>query len=170
MSARDMSSANTPRAAADAQPFIRRGFAADAMTVAHIRDDFGRWLRCGAGLDDTLAHDVILAVNEALANAAEFAYTQGGAGTVDIEAVLDLTRSTLTVTVSDHGRWRESDPLQRRRSRGRGIPLMRILADSVVIDTTGAGTRVRLRFNEIATRGRDWGVPNRSTVMLPIIS
>lgn len=140
------------------------------MTVAHIRDDFGRWLRCGAGLDDTLVHDVILAVNEALANAAEFAYTEGGAGTVDIEAVRDVTRRTLTVTVSDHGLWRESDPRRRRHSRGRGIPLMRILADSLIIDTTGPGTRVRLRFNDIATQGRCWGVPNRATVMIPIIS
>ncbi len=140
------------------------------MTVAQIRDEFGQWLRCGVGLDDTVAHDVVLAVNEALANAAEFAYIQGVAGTVDIEAVRDVTRGTLTVTVSDRGRWREPDPLRRRRSRGRGIPLMRILADSVIIDATGPGTRVRLRFADIATRCRDWGVPNRSTFMLPIIS
>ena len=140
------------------------------MNVAQIRDEFGQWLRCGAGVDDTVADDVILAVNEALANAAEFAYIQGAAGTVDIEAIRDVIRGTLTVTVSDRGRWRESDPLQRRRSRGRGIPLMRILADSVIIDTTGPGTRVRLCFADIAPRVRDWGVPNRPTVMLPIIS
>lgn len=165
-----MSSANAPRAEADGQRFIRRGFAADAMAVAHIRDEFGRWLRCVAGLGDTVAHDVILAVNEALANAAEFAYKQGVAGTVDIEAVRDVTRNTLSVTVSDRGRWRQSDPMQPRRSRGRGIPLMRILADSVIIDTTGPGTRVRLRFDDVASRCRDWGVPNRSAQMLPIIS
>lgn len=165
-----MSSANAPRAEADGQRFISRGFAADALTVAHIREEFGQWLRCGAGVDDTLAHDVILAVNEALANAAEFAYPRGGPGTADLEAVRDVIRGTLTVTVSDRGLWRESNPLPGRRSRGRGIPLMRILADSLSIDTTGPGTRVRLLFNDIVTRVRDGGAPNRPTVMLPIIN
>lgn len=80
---------------------------------------------------------MLLAVNEALANTAEFAYVDGSDGTVDVVAVQDPRRNALTVIVSDRGRWRETNPLNGQRRRGRGIPLMRTLADSVVIDTSG---------------------------------
>lgn len=99
-------------------------------------------------MDETQLCDVILAVNEALANAAEFAYVDGGEGTVDLEAFHDPVRRTLTATISDRGRWRETNPLTRQRCRGRGIPLMRTLADSVIIDTSGLGTSVCLRFDD----------------------
>ena len=129
--------------------FCGNDAAADASTVGILRDEFSRWLRRGSGgMDETRLCDVVLAVNEALANAAEFAYVDGGAGTVDLEAVRDLGRRTITVTVSDLGHWRESNPLHRQLSRGRGIPLMRTLADSVIIDTSGLGTSVCLRFDE----------------------
>jgi anti-sigma regulatory factor (Ser/Thr protein kinase) len=45
----------------------------------------------------------------------------------------------------------------RERSRGRGIPLMRTLADSVIIDTSGLGINVCLRFDDVRT-GRRPGV------------
>lgn len=124
---------------------------AEPACVAWIRDDFARWLRRGNGLDETRLCDVVLAVNEALANTAEFAYVDGGGGTVDLEAIRDPARRTLTVTVSDRGRWRETNPLNRQRTRGRGIPLMRALADSVIIDTSGLGTRVCMRFDDLRT-------------------
>lgn len=105
-------------------------------------------------MDETRLCDIVLAVNEALANAAEFAYAGGAAGTVDLEAVRDPRRRTLTVTVSDQGHWRETNPLHRQRSRGRGIPLMRTLADSVIIDTSGLGTSVCLRFDDAVVGSR----------------
>ena len=129
--------------------FTRSDAAAEAACVAWIRDDFARWLRRWTGLSETRLCDVVLAVNEALANTAEFAYVDGGEGTVDFEAVRDPGRRTLTVTVSDRGRWRETNPLNRQRRRGRGIPLMRTLADSVIIDTSGLGTSVCMRFDDI---------------------
>ena len=92
---------------------------------------------------------MVLAVNEALANAAEFAYVEGGDGTVDLAAARDVARRSLTVTVSDRGHWRETNPLNRQRCRGRGIPLMRTLADSVIIDTSGLGTSVCMRFDNV---------------------
>ena len=143
-----MSAAYFPCPDADDR-FSRNDAAADAACVAWIRDDFARWLRRGTGLDETRLCDVILAVNEALANTAEFAYVDGGEGTVDLEAVRDPGRRTLTVTVSDRGHWRETNPLNRQRCRGRGIPLMRTLADSVIIDTSGLGTSVCMRFDDI---------------------
>jgi serine/threonine-protein kinase RsbW len=138
----------------DADRFARRGATADADNVAHLRNEFARWLRRTTGMDETRLCDTVLAVNEALANAAEFAYLDGGAGTLDFDAVLDPARCTVTVTVTDHGRWREINPLSRLRSRGRGIPLMRALADSVIIDTSGPGTSVCLKFDDRGVAGR----------------
>lgn len=135
-------------AAAEPTRFSRRQVAADGQTAAQLRDEFGGWLRRSTDLGEVGLCDVVLAVNEALANAAEFAYPQNpGAGTVDLEAVLDGT--TLAVTIADHGTWRPSDPAGRQRCRGRGIPLMRSLADDLVIATSAVGTTVCLRFDDV---------------------
>lgn len=138
----------------DDDRFSCNGVDADARTVALLREELSRWLRRGVGMDETRLCDVVLAVNEALANAAEFAYVEGAVGTVDLEAVRDIGRRTLTVTISDQGRWCETNPLHRQRSRGRGIPLMRTLADSVIIDTSGLGTSVCLRFDDAVVGNR----------------
>lgn len=130
--------------------------AADGTTAGRVREDFARWLRRSVDLDETRLCDVLLAVNEALANVAEFAYlNQDRAGTFDVEAVLDPRRSALTVTVSDRGRWRHTEAAGRLRSRGRGIPLMRALADGFVIDSSPLGTSVCLRFDNAAALRTD---------------
>lgn len=99
---------------------------------------------------------MVLAVHEALANAAEFAYRRDRrAGTVDLEATVG--DGTLTVTVVDHGHWRSASRTPRRRCRGRGIPLMRLLADGVDIDATPSGTSVRLRFDDAHAARSDEG-------------
>ena len=133
----------------DDDRFLCNDVSADPSTVSRIREEFARWLRRGHLMDESKLCDAVLAVNEALANAAEFAYVDGGAGTVDVEAVRDVGRGTLTVTVCDQGHWRETHSLRRERSRGRGIPLMRTLADSVIIDTSVLGTHVCLRFDDV---------------------
>ena len=47
---------------------------ADARTVARLRHELSQWLRAHFALDPVRLNDVLLAVNEALTNAAEFAY------------------------------------------------------------------------------------------------
>ena len=148
---------SSPRPASD-ERFACNGTAADAVSVARARDEFSRWLRRGNGLDEIKLCDVILAVNEALANSAEFAYLDGTEGTVDLEAVHDPARRTLTVTVCDRGRWRDTNPFNRERCRGRGIALMRSLADSVIIDTSALGTSVCMRFDDPAVLPAEVGV------------
>jgi anti-sigma regulatory factor (Ser/Thr protein kinase) len=116
--------------------------------VARVREELALWLRRCSDLGKTRLCDVVLAVNEALANAAEFAYRQDRRpGLLDLEAV--ILDGVLTVNVADHGRWRSTNPAQQQPSRGRGIPLMCTLADSVAIDASPSGTSVRLRFDHI---------------------
>jgi serine/threonine-protein kinase RsbW len=144
-----MNSAFCPCLDADDDRFAFNGAPATPTAAAWIRDEFARWLRRSTDLDETRLCDVLLAVNETLANTAEFAYVDGSYGTVDVEAVQDPRRNALTVIVSDRGHWRETNPFNRQRRRGRGIPLMRTLADSVVIDTSGLGTSVAMRFDNV---------------------
>jgi len=58
--------------------FVRTGVVADADGAASVRREFSDWLRRSFTLDTTKASDVVLAVNEAMANAAEFAYVTAG--------------------------------------------------------------------------------------------
>ena len=55
--------------------------------------------------------------------------------------MLDRSDGAIVVTVSDHGRWRDPRP----SSRGRGLPLMRALMESVEVDPGAHGTTVTLR-------------------------
>ena len=134
----------------DGDRFADNGVAADARNAGRVRDEIAGWLRARVDFDDVRFSDVVLAVNEALANAAEFAYLQQrGMGTIDVEAVQDRAAHTLTVTITDQGCWREPDPAKTSRARGRGIPLMRALADDVTIDSSALGTTVCLRFDNV---------------------
>lgn len=140
----------TPPTHDAAARFVRRGLSADGPTAAAVREEFTAWLRRYVGPDETRLCDVVLAVNEALANSAEFAYSDGVEGTCDLDAVYaGGVGGVLTVTVCDRGRWREPDLNHRQRRRGWGIPLMRRLADRVVIDTSTLGTSVCMRFEQI---------------------
>ena len=124
---------------------------ADPVSASLIRREFSDWLRRFFTLDATTSSDVVLAVNEAMANAAEFAYvavTQPG--TMHVQADYDGGAATLTVTVTDQGAWRSGDHAPKRLSRGRGIPLMHALADRATVDSSPTGTRVCLEWRRVA--------------------
>lgn len=131
--------------------FANTNVLADAASAAQMRQDFSMWLRRHFTLDPTKASDVLLAVNEALANAAEFAYSAvDQPGAMHLLADYDRGSAVLTVTVSDEGAWRIAGSEHKSISRGRGIPLMRALADRATIDSTASGTRVCLEWNHVA--------------------
>lgn len=131
--------------------FERMDVTADAHNAAAIRREFSDWLGQYFTLDPTQASDVVLAVNEAMANAAEYAYLAAERpGTMHVRALYDDSASTLSVTVTDEGAWRSSDPANSGPKRGRGIPLMHALADQATVDSSQAGTRVRLEWNHVA--------------------
>jgi len=135
----------------DSDGFLRAGAIADAHTVARLRAELEQWLRSRFALDSLRLNDLVLAVNEALANVAEFAYrTAGQAGTVDVQAQYDQVGATLVITVADQGTWRDSTEREPKRTRGRGIPLMEALSDEVTIDATDHGTTVSMRFGNVS--------------------
>ncbi|MCB0932507.1 MAG: ATP-binding protein [Mycobacterium sp.] len=141
----------------EAVRFARNGLVADGSTAASIREELVGWIRRHLDLSETRTCDVLLAVNEALANAAEFAYldldpADDAFGTVDLDVAHDPRRSALMVTVADHGRWRQPDERYSKLSRGRGIPLMHVLADAAIIDVSLSGTTVRLRFDGVCPK------------------
>jgi serine/threonine-protein kinase RsbW len=67
-----------------------------------------------------------------------------------VRALYDGSAATLTVTVTDEGVWRHTDPASAGPRRGRGIPLMHALADRATVDSSPAGTRVCLEWNQVA--------------------
>lgn len=146
-----MSASPSTSRLANAGRFERNGIPADAQSAARIREEFAGWLQEFFDLDAVRRSDLILALNEALANAAEFAYLAAGRpGTMDIQA--RHQDSLLTVVVADHGLWRIPDPSTTRATRGRGIPLMRALSDRASIDHSADGTTVRLEWDDIVRR------------------
>ena len=133
------------------EQFARIDAVADPASAAQIRREFSEWLGRHFMLDATKASDVVLAVNEAMANAAEFAYVMvEQPGAMHVLASYDGTAATLTVTVTDEGAWRSADPATTDLRRGRGIPLMQALADHATVDSSAAGTRVCLEWNRVA--------------------
>lgn len=133
-----------------AERFERRGLDADARVVAQTRQEFTLWLRRFFALNPIQCSDLVLAINEALANAAEFAYLLADRpGTIDLLATYHPAEQKLRVDISDQGTWRtrRTDPAP--RTRGRGIPLMEALSDQATIETSAGGTLVRLEWNGI---------------------
>jgi anti-sigma regulatory factor (Ser/Thr protein kinase) len=134
--------------------FVRPDIVADAPSAARTRVEFGGWLRSHFTLGDDRYNDLLLAVYEALANAAEYAYVDAAApGTVGLTAAYAPDSDTLIVTVVDQGSWRTPTGDRTGNLRGRGIPLMHALADEATIEGTPTGTEVTLQWFAL-TNGR----------------
>jgi serine/threonine-protein kinase RsbW len=133
--------------------FTRTGIVADAQHAAKTRAEFGQWLAQHLRLDAIRLSDLLLATYEALANAAEYAYLGSpDSGTMDLVGQYDPRLDRLVVTVDDRGIWYQRVPSTDEvasRLRGRGLPLMRVLADEATICSTGAGTQVRLAWDRV---------------------
>ncbi len=120
---------------------------AEPSALALVRQALRR-LGSAVGLSEDRAFALQVAVGEAMNNVVEHAYGAAG-GTVCVHA--RRQGGAVLVDVEDHGRWRPERPEE--RERGRGIRLMRELADSVEIQTTPSGTTVRLTIAIAAATG-----------------
>ena len=120
--------------------FVHRSWPADPEQLAVIRRELGGWL-APLALTEVETADVVLAVDEAAANAVRHAYGPDEAGVVEL--TLWTEAETLCIEVVDHGSWRP--PVDRPREGGRGIPLMSHMSESVLIHFDDRGSRVLLR-------------------------
>jgi anti-sigma regulatory factor (Ser/Thr protein kinase) len=133
--------------------FVHRSWPADPAQLSVIRRELAGWLAPLALGDDETA-DVVLAVDEAAANAVRHAYGPGGSGVVEL--TLWTEPGTLCVEVVDHGSWRPPlapPPSGSAADSGRGIPLMTSMADAVLIHYDARGSRVLLRHRVDGVEG-----------------
>jgi serine phosphatase RsbU (regulator of sigma subunit)/anti-sigma regulatory factor (Ser/Thr protein kinase) len=110
---------------------------AEPLELGALRRGLRRWLaQCEASEEES--YDIILACNEAAANAIEHAY---GPGDASVEVDVALSGSEVAITVRDFGSWRES----RANNRGRGLELIEAMMDSVsVVTRPDEGTEVHM--------------------------
>jgi serine/threonine-protein kinase RsbW len=125
------------RRAPDAERRFRAWVPPEPSALAGLRHRLDAWLRLRCLSDDDV-DAVVLAVNEAVANAIE--HGRAERARVVVEAEID--ELVLRATVRDRGRWldRPSDP-----DRGRGLLLMEALMDEVAVDRSPEGTTLTLR-------------------------
>jgi serine/threonine-protein kinase RsbW len=97
----------------------------------------------------TVCENIILGVNEALANCVEHAYrAQDVAGTMSLQAGYDPDAQTIRVCVSDRGTWHRRSPRPPHDPHAsRGIMLMHALADHCTISARPDGTTVCLDYS-----------------------
>lgn len=114
---------------------LRLRVPSDNDSLDLVRDVMRAWL-AGAPIGRSDAHDVVLAVWEACANAIEHAVEPDGEH-VDVRA--DVLDGRVRITVEDTGRWLQ--PTE-REDRGLGLKLIYASMSSVDIGPGKAGTRV----------------------------
>jgi serine phosphatase RsbU (regulator of sigma subunit)/anti-sigma regulatory factor (Ser/Thr protein kinase) len=123
----------------EATPAEQLEFAVDARarSLVIIRRAVSRWLE-DLEVPDLVAKEIVMAVHEASANVVEHAYGPAG-GTITIAAKHE--EDLVEVLIRDSGTWRGAS----RGDRGNGLKLMRGLMDTVLVDTSEAGTTVLLQ-------------------------
>jgi serine phosphatase RsbU (regulator of sigma subunit)/anti-sigma regulatory factor (Ser/Thr protein kinase) len=125
-----------------AEPSFSLTLPAQPASLALLRTTLQGWLD-EFGVGETAARDIVLACNEAVANATLHAYRES-AGEVSIEA--RIKGGAVLIEVRDSGQWleRAQDGLP-PDERGRGLMLMRALMDDVRVDRSDDGTSISLR-------------------------
>jgi serine/threonine-protein kinase RsbW len=124
---------------------------ADPVTPSVARHRVRRWLT-GLSWPAGQRDDIVLAVSEAVSNAAEHAYLHRPPGMIDVHGGVETTpggQRRVTIIVRDHGHWRPAPADDENRRRG--IPLMRACMDIVTIEQPDdrAGSRVVLRSSAV---------------------
>ncbi|WIX77591.1 ATP-binding protein [Amycolatopsis carbonis] len=104
-------------------PEFRRRVAAAAEPLIGLRRALAGWV-AELGMSTTQQEEVVMASYEAMANSAEHAYEGRETGVLDVLAT--CVDGTVTVVVTDYGRWLPPRPTN--GLRGRGLPLMHGLA------------------------------------------
>ncbi|OGO25178.1 MAG: hypothetical protein A2W33_09690 [Chloroflexi bacterium RBG_16_52_11] len=121
-------------------------------SLASISDFVGK-AAIEAGLDHKSVYEVLLAVDEACCNIIDHAY--GGEGIGEVQCTVDVGEGEITVILKDRGQPFNPDkvsspklnaPLEKVKSRGAGLYLIRNLMDKVDYESTpGNGNTLTLR-------------------------
>jgi anti-sigma regulatory factor (Ser/Thr protein kinase) len=136
----------------ESRRLLRLALPADPIATSVARHQLHRWLT-GLSWPSGQLEDIVLAVNEAVTNAIEYAYLDQAPGVVEVHGGVEPTpdeQRRVTIIVRDHGRWRP--PPTNNQYRRRGIPLMRACMDTVTIgqpDDGRVGTWVVLRSRAV---------------------
>jgi two-component sensor histidine kinase len=126
-------------------------------SVPMLRRRARAWLRT-TDVDEDTAEAVLLATGEAVSNAVEHAYPPDAEGVVDLTMTSGPGPAGLQVSVVDGGRWRPAP--SDTGFRGRGLAMIRALADLAEITTGSHGTSVRLTWGP-PSPARPGGQSNR---------
>jgi anti-sigma regulatory factor (Ser/Thr protein kinase)/putative methionine-R-sulfoxide reductase with GAF domain len=110
---------------------------AEPDVLADVRQLLRRWLHRHRVLEQD-AREILLAVNEACANAIEHAYSPSPA---EFELEASDRDGWLEFRVRDEGNWRAA----RGEGRGRGLKLIETAMDEVEVDRADTGTTVVMR-------------------------
>jgi serine phosphatase RsbU (regulator of sigma subunit)/anti-sigma regulatory factor (Ser/Thr protein kinase)/putative methionine-R-sulfoxide reductase with GAF domain len=115
---------------------LRTSWPATSEALVSVRRLLRRWLAFHGAVEEE-QYEIVVACQEACANAVEHAYGPAHAH-FDVDA--EQRAGNVRVTVRDRGRWRPP----RGSHRGRGLPLMRALMESVDVEHGDEGTTVVL--------------------------
>jgi anti-sigma regulatory factor (Ser/Thr protein kinase) len=105
--------------------------------LARLRSAARRWLAAN-GAKGSTADDILLATVEASTNVVEHAYGPGGG---ELAVRFEVADGIVTVSVRDHGQWREA----RGSNRGRGRFIMEQCTDELEVSQGAEGTTVVIR-------------------------
>lgn len=117
---------------------------AEPSAASMVRDRLRGWLACWWWPDGEV-DDIVMAVNEAVANVVDHAYARHPVpGHVHVYAwiVTDPAGRRVAVSVTDRGRWRPVPPDPGHR--GRGLLMMSVCMASVHIERGSGGTAVTM--------------------------
>ncbi len=120
---------------------------AAAERLPELRRALGEWAE-RVGMNTEQIEVLALASYEALANAATHAYPDGK-GALEVHATYLPERAQAQITVADSGCWRP-EPTERGELGGRGLVLIRNLAEHAEVSTDAAGTAVRMYWTVAA--------------------
>lgn len=121
---------------------------ADSDTAAQWRRELQQWLQHAVPTSAETRDDVVLGVNEALANCVEHAYrAHHNVGGMKLQASYDPASASIRVCVRDRGSWQRPSSRKPGDPRAsRGILLMHSLADHCTIHARPDGTSVYLEY------------------------
>jgi PAS domain S-box-containing protein len=120
---------------------LRIESAAAADELADIRHRLSDWL-ADADVPRALIDDIVLVINEACTNCVEHAYRGHNVGTMLLE--VNVHDGEIQARITDSGSWKI--PKVNPGNSGRGLVLMRVLSETMEINSSPTGTTIDITF------------------------